>query len=188
MSESTWVDGTVTALNPLRVRLDIDVTQHPYAPDTLIAPSSLEINDRVRCELASGRVIVHGRADGVEVPPFVTTRTVTHTTSSLADGATETTTLDLGLGFTILKFESSHALRFRAYQSAAHRSADASRDVGVLPSGDHGLVFEDDGSAAESYATVAVGGLLGGATLCPVSITNRSGSTRSVTVTLEVRS
>lgn len=123
---------------------------------------------------------------GVDALPA--TRTVSYTTSSLADGATETTELDLGVGFTILHFESSHATRFRAYQSAAHRSADASRAVGVLPSGDHGLIFEDDGSSVSDYATVAVGGLLDGETLCPVSITNRSGSTRAVTVTLEVRS
>lgn len=120
--------------------------------------------------------------------PFFATRTVSYTTSSLANNASETTTLDLGVGFTILNFASSHALRFRAYQSAAHRTADASRAVGALPSGDHGLIFEDDGAAASDYATVAVGGLLDGETACPISITNRSGSTRAVTVTLVVRS
>ena len=114
-------------------------------------------------------------------------RTVSYTTSSLANNASETGTLDLGVGFTILNFASSHALRFRAYQTAAHRTADASRAVGVYPSGDHGLIFEDDGTAAADYATVAVGGLLDGETSCPVAITNRSGSTRAVTVTLIVR-
>lgn len=116
------------------------------------------------------------------------TRTVSYTTSSLADGASETATLDLGIGFTILHFVSSFAARFRAYQSVAHRSADSSRAVGVFPSGDHGLIFEDDGAAVSDYATVAVGGLLDGETSCPVAVTNRSGSTRSVTVTLVVRS
>lgn len=115
-------------------------------------------------------------------------RTVSYTTSSLANNASETGTLDLGIGFTILHFESNFAARFRAYQTVAHRTADASRAVGVYPSGDHGLIFEDDGTAAADYATVAVGGLLDGETSCPVSITNRSGSTRAVTVTLVVRS
>lgn len=124
------------------------------------------------------------------VQPTIETRTVAYTTSSLANNATEAALMDLGPGFSLLHFESSHALRFRAYQSAAHRTADASRAVGVLPSGDHGLIFEDDGAAVSDYALgdAAVGGLLAGETLCPVSITNRSGATRAVTVTLEVRS
>lgn len=183
-AESTWNDATVTGVSPLRITLDGDTTALPFTPDSLVDPASLVVSDRVRCELSSRRVVIVGRSGGVAV----TTRTVSYTTSSLADGASETTTLDLGVGFTILHFESSHAARFRAYQSAAHRTADASRAVGVYPSGDHGLIFEDDGAAVADYATVAVGGLLDGEALCPVSITNRSGSARAVTVTLEVRS
>lgn len=115
-------------------------------------------------------------------------RAVSYTTSSLANGATETAELALGVGFTILHFESSHAARFRAYQSTAHRTADAARAVGAYPTGDHGLIFEDDGSGVGDYATVAVGGLLAGETTCPISITNRSGSTNTITIDLVVRS
>lgn len=130
---------------------------------------------------------VDGRIQ-VDGEPFISTRTVTYTTSSLADGASETTELDLGVGYTILGFESSHAGRSRCYQSVAHRTADASRAVGVYPSGDHGLIHEDDGAAAASYSTVAVGGLVDGETLTPFSFTNRSGATRALTFTLLVRS
>lgn len=177
-----FVWGTVTGVSPLRVQLDGDTAELPITPGSLVDPLSLAVDDRVRCELSRNKVVVHGRSVGAgEV------RTVSYTTSSLANGATETATLALGAGFTILHFKAAQAARFRAYQSTAHRTADASRAVGVYPSGDHGLIFEDDGSAAADYATVVVGGLLAGQTECPVSITNRSGSTRTITVELEVR-
>ncbi|GAA3730043.1 hypothetical protein GCM10022239_03320 [Leifsonia bigeumensis] len=183
----TFIWGTVSAVGPLRVVLDGDSVEIPVTPDSLVDPLTFAVDDRVRCELSGRRLIIHGRAGGIEIPPFVETVTVTYTTSSLANNASETATLDLGVGFTVLHFVSSNAARFRAYQSAAHRTADASRVVGVLPSGDHGLIFEDDGSAASNYAAVAVGGLLNGETLCPISITNRSGATRTITITLKVR-
>lgn len=173
--------GTVAAVGPLRVLLDGDTVPLPFAPDSLVDPLSLAVGDRVRCEVASRRVVVLGRSGGERV------RSVTYTTSSLADGATEVGAIEVGAGFTILRFKTVHAARFRAYQSVAHRTADAGRPVGVFPSGDHGLIFEDDGSSAEDYATVVVGGLLEGTSACPVSITNRSGATRTITVELEVR-
>lgn len=178
----TW--GTVTALSPLRVQLDGDTAALPITPDALAAPATIVVGDRVRCEVSGRRVIVHGRMGGTPVP---VSRTVTYTTASLANGATETGVIELGTGFTILHFKAVQAARLRAYQSVAHRTADASRAVGVLPSGDHGLIFEDDGSAAADYATVVVGGLLAGATACPISVTNRSGATRTITIELEVR-
>lgn len=177
----TW--GQVVAIDPLAVSLDGDTTAVTPVTKSLVDTTALSVGDMVRCELDSARrVVLLGLTGG---SPKL--RTIDYTTSSLANNATETTTLDLGRGFTILHFESSHAARFRAYQSTAHRTADASRAVGVLPSGDHGLIFEDDGSSAGDYATVAVGGLLGSETSCPVSITNRSGSTRTITISLEVR-
>lgn len=177
-----FVWGTVTAVAPLRVQLDGDTAELPIAPDSLVDPLTFTVGDRVRCEISQRRLVVHGRnvdAGGI--------RTVSYTTSSLANGATETGTLPLGAGFTILHFKAVQAARFRAYQSTAHRTADASRAAGVYPSGDHGLIFEDDGSAAADYATVAVGGLLAGQTSCPIAVTNRSGATRTITIELEVR-
>lgn len=179
MTRFVW--ATVSSISPVRVTLDGDTAELPIALDALVDPTSLSVGDRVRCEWAGRRLILHGRSGGERV------RSVTYTTSSLANGATEVGMLELGAGFTILRFKASHAARFRAYQSVAHRTADAARVVGVFPSGDHGLIFEDDGSAAEDYATVVVGGLLEGTSACPVSITNRSGTTRSITVELEVR-
>ncbi len=64
MSDSTFTWGTVTSLGPLRVQLDGDATPLLITPDTLVDPLSLAVSDRVRCELAHNRLIVHGHAGG----------------------------------------------------------------------------------------------------------------------------
>lgn len=56
--------GTVTDIAPLRVRIDGDTAELPVTPDSLIDPTSLVVGDRVRCELAGRRLIVHGRQAG----------------------------------------------------------------------------------------------------------------------------
>lgn len=73
MASSTWVDASVTALGPLRVRIDGDASAVPFEPDSLIDPVALAVGDRVRCELAQGRVIVHGRARGLKLASAATT-------------------------------------------------------------------------------------------------------------------
>lgn len=60
--------GTITDDSPLRVRLDADSLELPFTPDSLIDPAELEVGDRVRCEVASGRVIIHGKSGGVSIP------------------------------------------------------------------------------------------------------------------------
>ncbi len=61
---NAFVWGTVTAVSPLRVRLDGDVEPLPLTPELLVSPLGLAPGDRVRCELADRRVVVHGRAGG----------------------------------------------------------------------------------------------------------------------------
>lgn len=60
---SAFEDCTVASVDPLLVSRDGDSTLTLEA-DSLIAPASLAVNDRVRVENADGRLIVHGRADG----------------------------------------------------------------------------------------------------------------------------
>lgn len=67
MIDSTFGWGTVTALGPLRVKLDGDSIAVPATPDSLIDPANLAVADRVRCELAGTRLIVHGRAAGISL-------------------------------------------------------------------------------------------------------------------------
>lgn len=61
MTDSTFFWATVTAVGPLRVQLDGDTAALPITLDSLVDPLTLAVSDRVRCELAANRVIVHGR-------------------------------------------------------------------------------------------------------------------------------
>lgn len=65
MADSMWRDATVTGVSPLRVRLDGDESVHPSTPDALVSNLILNVDDRVRCEITQGRLIVHGRAGGL---------------------------------------------------------------------------------------------------------------------------
>lgn len=117
-------------------------------------------------------------------------RTASFTTPSLADGATWQGTVTLARGYQLLHIETSHAARVRLYLSAAYQSGDASRVVGVPPGPDAGLTFEEDGSdGAQDYALAwpALGASLEDSTAIPVSVTNRSGATRSIDVELTWR-
>lgn len=59
-------DFTVDSLAPLRIkRTNSDATALAFTPDSMVSESSLTVGDRVRVELADGRMIVHGKQDGV---------------------------------------------------------------------------------------------------------------------------
>jgi hypothetical protein len=68
---STFIWGTVTAVDPLRVQLDGDSTELPFAPESLLPVSALVQGDRVRCELGERRVVVHGRAGGEDTRSYL---------------------------------------------------------------------------------------------------------------------
>jgi microcystin-dependent protein len=57
--------GTVTAISPLRVKLDGDTTAIPVAPDSLIDSAKLVVSDRVRLELSNNSLIVTGKSGGL---------------------------------------------------------------------------------------------------------------------------
>lgn len=61
-SDDSWLFATVTATNPLRVRLDGDATQIASTPITLV--SGLAVNDRVWCQLHGLQLVIHGRTTG----------------------------------------------------------------------------------------------------------------------------
>jgi hypothetical protein len=82
------------------------------------------------------------------------------------------------------------ACRVRFYATTAQRTADVARAVGVDPTGDHGLLFEAVlpagdlsrimGPATMLFASAGFGPV-------PVTITNMSGSTGAVQVTLTAK-
>jgi len=64
----SWSWGTVTRLDPVGVRLDGDSIALPLKPVLLIAEASLELGDRVWCQLENRRLIVHSRDGGLQAP------------------------------------------------------------------------------------------------------------------------
>lgn len=56
--------ATVTALSPLRIKLDGDTAALLLTPDSLIDPAGLLVNDRVRVELTERKVVIHGKSIG----------------------------------------------------------------------------------------------------------------------------
>ncbi len=69
MTDFAW--ATVTAVDPIAVRLDGDALSVPFAPDSLVAVDTLAVGDRVRCELSERRLVIHGRSNGEDSRSFL---------------------------------------------------------------------------------------------------------------------
>lgn len=109
------------------------------------------------------------------------------TTGSLANGATANVTMTLPAGYRLLKIETDVAARVRLYDSAASRTADASRPIGTDPTGRHGVIldFVTTQAALSWWMNPVVDGYTADAsTSVPVAVTNLSGGAHTVTVTL----
>lgn len=116
--------------------------------------------------------------------------TVSYTTGSLANLATENADLPLGKSGHILKITADRAARIRLYNSAAYRTADASRVPGVDPTDEEGiqmdLVLEatnlvwDFGIAIPFHDAQATP-----TGIVKAAIENQSGSTHTVALTIE---
>jgi hypothetical protein len=106
------------------------------------------------------------------------------TTASLAVNATENSTVTMSPGYRLHTIETDRACRVRLYTTSAKRTADASRLVGVDPTGDHGLMLEFVATGAVAYD---LSPLVDG--YCPTgndvyyAIENRSAGTSTVEVT-----
>jgi hypothetical protein len=57
--------ATVTGVLPLRIKIDGDTAAIPITPDSLIDPTTLVVSDRVRTEMSGNRLVVLGRAGGL---------------------------------------------------------------------------------------------------------------------------
>lgn len=113
--------------------------------------------------------------------------TDTVSTASLADGATGNVTLTLKPGYRVLKVETNVPARVRVYDSAAHRTSDASRPVGTDPSGVHGVVLDlvTTASTLAFWLSPVVDGYTADASdTVPLAVTNLSGAASVVTVTV----
>ena len=119
---------------------------------------------------------------------LVTRQTLTGTTSSLANNATAELNIVGYKSYTLLKIQTSAAAWVRVYTDDASRDADVTRSEGQDPVAGSGVVTEVITTGAQ---TVLISpGVIGfnndstPNTNIYLSVTNRSGSTTSITVTL----
>lgn len=115
---------------------------------------------------------------------------LTETTTSIADGASEDIAINAFKSYVLLKVETDAAAWVRIYTDAASRTADASRTEGEDPEPDAGVIAEVITTSAETILMAP--GVIGFNNDSPVSntvylaVTNKSGTTRSIAVTLTV--
>ncbi len=111
-----------------------------------------------------------------------------YTTASIADGASQSGVITLGKSFVILKTAASAAARVRLYSTAAYLAADAARLIGILPTGEHGVIYDallPVGNLTIDASPAAVGSNLETvrSNAIPIAVQNRSGSAQTVQIT-----
>lgn len=111
--------------------------------------------------------------------------TANHTTVSLAESAIEKSTISLGRSYGISKIQTDIPARVRLYVNTATQNADESRVIGVLPVGNHGVILDvvTVADALTWFITPSVMGRNDTASV-PISITNLSNATDTVTATI----
>ena len=153
---------------------------------TLVAGSNMTIttdatNDRITFASTGG-------GSGNSSPGFTPTRvSQAVTTSSLPDGFdTDIAFADLGASFALYSVTVDRAARVRVYKDVASRTADASRAQGIDPAEGTGVILEYVSNSANTIVlSPAVFGFIDNSeTTMPVRVTNISGSTSTVVVTL----
>ncbi|POH63643.1 MULTISPECIES: hypothetical protein [Cryobacterium] len=112
--------------------------------------------------------------------------TVTRTTPSLANSATDTGAITLAKSYRLLSISTDKPCRIRLYATVAQQAADAARAIGTDPTGNHGLMLEYVSTAGVLAATLspAVDGTnleATPSTAIPISIQNLSGGASTVT-------
>ena len=114
--------------------------------------------------------------------------TVAGTATNLANAATANVDITGYKGYVLYKIQTTHAAWIRIYTDAASRTADASRLETVDPSPSAGILTEIITTGADTVLiSPAVFGFNNESpvtTTIPISITNKSGSLNSITVTL----
>jgi len=127
---------------------------------------------------------------GLSVSGLQSRSTATGTTSSLADAAEANLDITGFKSYMLLTVTTDRAARVRLYTTGAARTADASRAEGVDPTSDAGVIAEviTTGAQTVTISPGALGFNLEGTptTNIPTRVTNKSGSTSTVQVDLNI--
>ncbi len=114
--------------------------------------------------------------------------TIAITTDSLADAATQNGTATMFAAYRLLTIQTDRVARVRLYTTTTARDADTARAFGTDPTGNHGCMFDfltQTGTLTWDLSPM-VDGFVSSGTAVPYAITNLSGATSTVAVTLGV--
>ena len=116
---------------------------------------------------------------------------VAGTTASIANGATGNVAITGYKSYALLKMVVEHQAWVRIYTDTASRTADASRAEGVDPTPGSGVIAEVITTSAAQTVLISPGTIGFNnegtpTTSIPIAVTNKSGTTRTITVTLTV--
>jgi hypothetical protein len=115
---------------------------------------------------------------------------VSATTASLSNNTTGNLSITGFKGYLLFQIQTSHAAWVRIYTNAAARTADADRLEDVDPASNSGVIVEVVTTGNQTI--VVAPGVLGFnnenpvTTTIPVAVTNKSGSSVAITITLTV--
>lgn len=133
---SNWMEGEVTDYTDDELTADIDLISGSGTLDDWTLRLAGERG-------ATGETGPQGPAGGA-----ASRTTELYEAGTLADLATEDGVIEIGKGIMFLRIEASHACRVRIYSTAAYRTADAAREIGTDPVGEHGVVLDANIEAA----------------------------------------
>jgi hypothetical protein len=124
--------------------------------------------------------------NGVISTPVNTRSVLSVVSTSLANGASGNFTIVGFKGYFLYSIQTSHAAWVVLYNGNAARTADSSRTETTDPLPNAGVVAEAITTGAETIVVspAVVGFNIDALTDIPIKITNKSGSTQSITVTL----
>ena len=136
----------------------------------------------------NGNIVLEVAAGGGGSGSAASRGTAVGTSASLANGASGNIDITGFKGYVLLKIQTDRAAWVRLYTSAAARTADASRTQGTDPGPNDGVIAEAVTTGAQtvvfSPATFGFNDEGTPTTNIPVAVTNNSGSTSTVQVTL----
>jgi hypothetical protein len=134
---------------------------------------------------ANGNVVPIGETGGL-----VSRTTVTTTTASLANNANANANITGYKSYALLKIQTSAAAWVRIYSDDASRTTDVSRASNIDPAAGAGIITEVITSGAQtiliSPGAFGFNNESSPTTTIPINITNLSGSTVAITVTLTI--
>jgi hypothetical protein len=117
-----------------------------------------------------------------------TRATASFTSASLADLAIQNGTLTMAAGWRLMDITTSVPCRLRIYTTTTARTADAARAIGTDPdlATDHGVLFDFVTTASLLTATLSplVDGYVPSGSAAPYALTNLSGGTTTIDVSL----